>query len=793
MSGSYEMMRHRADNEGDRIAIATRSYVLPGAGASVERQAGSNDDLDFDLRAVLHAMVRRRMWVYLCTATMTAIAALVCLLMTPQYQAESTVEILKQNAGPLPVGSDAAANANSDPLDFSMTLQTQMTVLNSDTLAWQVIRELKLLKPEDLPPGATSATGQGTLATSNFRPDKEASELLKQFRRNLGVSSVAGTRLIRVSYLDSDPKRAAAIVNRLVSDFIEYNFRVRYDATSKATEWLGGQLVELKAQVEQAQNRAVELQRDSGIFGEDEHHNIVLTRLEQLNNELTSAEADRVIKENIYRQARSGNPEVVANLLGSQTSGAGGANSATLLTSLRQQEATIAAQYADAAAKYGPAYPRLIQLKDQLNSVRSLLSAEIAKVTQRALSDYDLSLARETSARNAFTRQKATAAEMNDKATNYLIAKQEADSSRRLYQHLLEEVKEAGVLAGLHSSDLHVVDQAAVPLLPAKPKVPLYIAAGMVSGILLGIICVFVVEVTDRTVRDVGEIEARTFVAVLGVIPQAGKLSGTATQPRLSSRTTSILNAPVHSALRALDDPAVAEAFRSLRTSLLLSRPETLAQVFLVTSGLQQEGKTFTSFHLAVALARKETRVLLIDADMRRGTLSRALNKKSEVGLSHVLLGEASIESACQEVKEIRGLTFMSAGRSDASAAELLESARMTDLLRNCRDRFTHIVIDTPPVLMVTDAVVLAPRVDAVLVVARFAETNREAMARTMRVLQSVHPARIGILLNRMDLRSPEYYCYSGSRGYGEYLRRDFGNDVPIIVPKDPNGAKENA
>src|SRR5262249_31126503 len=146
---------------------------------------------------------------------------------------------------------------------------------------------------------------------NTFKPDKRAAELLKEFKKNLSVAAISGTRLIRVSYLDSNPKRVADVVNQLVSDFVEYNFHVRYDATSKATEWLGGQLVELKAQVEQAQNRAAELQRESGIFGEDEHHNIVLTRLEQLNNELTTAEADRVLKENVYRLARNGDAEAV--------------------------------------------------------------------------------------------------------------------------------------------------------------------------------------------------------------------------------------------------------------------------------------------------------------------------------------------------------------------------------------------------------------------------------------------------------------------------------------------------
>jgi capsular exopolysaccharide synthesis family protein len=793
---NHEIMRQRAEAGQHRFEIARERYVLPASPDRARLVGRASDDLDFDFLAVLHAIIRRRTWIYVCTAATMALAALVCFFMTPQYQAESTLEVLKQNAGPLPVGADGAAAANSDPLDFSMSLQTQMAVLDSDTLAWQVMKELKLLKPEDLPAGQTLSAKPGTEsvpAGSIFRPNMRAAEKLKLFRNSLGVSSVSGTRLIRVSYLDSNPKRAADIVNQLVSDFVEYNFRVRYDATNKATAWLGGQLVELKSQVEEAQNRAAELQRQSGIFGEDEHHNIVLTRLEQLNNELTTAEADRVLKENIYRLARNDDPEAVGYLLGSQSGGGGAASPATLLNGLRQQEATLAAQYADAAAKYGPAYPRLIQLRDQLNSVRGLLAAEITKIAQGAKNDYDLAVARETSARNAFIRQKAMAAEMNDKATNYLIAKQEADSSRRLYQHLLEEVKEAGVLAGLHSSDLHIVDQAAIPLHPAKPKVPLYLASGTVAGIFLGLICVFVVEVTDRTVRDVGEIEANTFAPVLGVIPQSRQLAGNIQTPRLTSPGAA-LNGTRYGIFKGLHDPVIAEAFRSLRTALLLSQPENPAQVMLVTSGLQQEGKTFTSFHLAAALARKGCRVLLIDADLRRGTLSRSLGRASEIGLSQILLGEAAVETACHVVEGIPGLTFMASGPGDAAVTELLESPRMNEVIQSCRENFAHIVIDTPPVLMVTDAVVLAPKVDAVLVIVRFAGTNREAISRTIRVLQGVHPARLGVLVNGMDLRSQEYYCYSGSRGYGEYFRSGSSDRQLVVAPAaQPNGTKESA
>ena len=333
-------------------------------------------DLDVNIHHLLQAIFRRRNWIYLWTLIMLAAAGLVCVFMTPQYKAESKLEILKQDTSGLSLNTGgASSDVSSDPLDFNMTLQTQLAVLKSDVLAWQVMKELKLVDGKDLTFSDAAAASAST-GTANPSADKEAVRALKKFKANLKVNAVSGTRLIAVSYMHPDPEMAAKIVNRLVSDFVEYNFQVRYNATTKATDWLGSQLVELKSQLEQSQQRAVQLQKESGIFGQDEHNNIVLTRLEQLNNQVTSAEADRVMKESVYRLSRTGNPELIAGMLGAQPERnmPEAANPASLLNNLRQQEATLKSEYADASAKYGPAYPRLIQIKEKLNSVRSSLS-----------------------------------------------------------------------------------------------------------------------------------------------------------------------------------------------------------------------------------------------------------------------------------------------------------------------------------------------------------------------------------------------------------------------------------
>lgn len=792
MSRNYELIRKAEDaiHAHREPALSTRSrpsHALPTENGTAPTESR---ELDFDFLRAWQVIVRRRAAIYVCTAAMFAAAGLVCLFMTPQYKAESKLELLKQDTSGLSLSPDGTtSNANSDPLDFNVTMQTQLGVLNSDVIAWQVMKELKLVNSREADHNNNKGSGNSAVSQSiDNSPtllDKESARALKQFKSKLNVKAIPGTRLISVSYMHRDPNMAAKIVNQLVSNFIEYNFQVRYTATAKATDWLRSQLVDLKSQVEKSQQRAAELQRESGILGEDEHHNIVLARLEQLNNEVTTAEAERVNKETVYMLSRSGNPELIAGMLGRQPEGnmPEAANPASLLNQFRQQEATLSAEYADASAKYGQAYPRLIQTKEKLNAVRSSIAEELGKIASRAREEYQLAASREAAARKEFTEQKAIATQMNDKASDYLIAKHEAESGRVLYEHLLEKLKEASVLAGLHSNALHILDPAKVPSLPARPNVPLYLGLGTLSGLFLGVVSAFVLEATDRTVRNVGEIETITYVPILGVVPDATLVRGARLKLLLKAGKSETQNVGTKDSLvLSLRNPVIAEAFRAVRTSLLLSRLDQSSKILMITSGTPQEGKSFVSLNLAASFASNGARVLLVDADLRRGTLSKVLKQRAGPGLSDLLraapesdihpapqtsLEDATLSIPYRQLEDLPRVTFMPAGTFSPYASELLGSQKMNELIESWRTQFDYVLIDTPPAVPVTDAVILSRQVDAVVVVARFAVTNQSSLQRTIRLLRDVQATRLGVLVNGMDIHSPEFYHYSGF--YGGY------------------------
>jgi succinoglycan biosynthesis transport protein ExoP len=764
-------------------ALTTRDYrsiPLP--------PLGLKDDAVLDIVAVVRILWRRQVWVYASLVILVALAGLVCLVMTPRYKAEAQLEILKQDAGVvIPVeGSEANARTQSlDALDFSLTLQTQVAILQSDALALRVIKELNLAETDDFryDPLIKTAEDRRQMALPIERAPSKRAYVLKRWSKSLKVDSVAGTRLIYVDYTHPDPEMAAQIVNRLLADFVEYNFQIRYKATTKAANWLRGQLVDLKSQVEDSQKHAVALQKNTGIFGSDETHNIIIGRLEQLNAQAAEAQANRFAKQAIYRLAQNGDPELIAGLLGgsSQPSNAVSGTPPVLLISLRQLEADLSGQYAEAASKYGSDYPKLVQLKNRLESVRADIKAEVGKVVERAKKEYMAAEAAESAAKKVFEEQKLIGSEMNKRASDFMNAKQEADSNRELYQRLLQRLNEAGVLAGLRSSDINIVDPAAVPDRPSKPNIPLYLALGALAGMTFGVATAFLCDSMDSRLRDPEEIETSTHVPVLGVIPRGESFTRKGRKDLNADRRFP-RNGATPETLRVLlssQNSPVEEAFRAVRTSLLLSRPDNPGKVFMMTSALPHEGKSFSSLNLASVLAQNGGKVLLVDADLRRGTLSRNLKQSSAFGLSQLLFHDSG-ERAYQQIEEIPGLTFLAAGSTPPNPAESLGSKKMATLIERWREEFDFVVIDSAPILAVTDAVVLSPSVDGVIVVVRFAVSTRQSIIRAIRVMSDVQADCFGVLVNAMDIRSADYFYYSGSYGYHGYPYGDSGSPQAI-------------
>ncbi len=737
------------------------------------------DDASADLGGVFRLLFRRRRWIYGSIVFFLALAGAVCLIMTPRYKATAQLEMLKQEQGALDVtaqdgqAQSGAADAE-DALNFSLSLQTAVSVLKSDRLAFRVINELHLEDTDEFAykPLILTDKAKKIMAEPIEQSPIKRAALLKKWSKRLKVQSVAGTRMIEVSFSHPDPDMAARIVNQLVSDYVDYRYEVRYAAAERTTEWLNTKLAAVKAQAQEAADRLTRASQAVGVYGSSStDHNILAERMEQLDTTAQQAQANRAAKEAIYRMAQSGDPELVTGLMsgtqGAQGGSGGSTGGAALLIDLRQQEAELNTQYAEAAAKYGPDNPKLIQLRTKLQAAQDEIKAETNRIAGRARNEYLAAVAGEADANRALGEQKRVATDLQQKIANYDIAKNEADSAQALYQKLLESSKTMPILAGVHTTDLNVVNPAVPPGKPDTPIIPLYLAAGLFLGTLFGVAGAVIRDSVDTGLRNPDEIELITHLPVLGMVPRAQlDKAGKKKLPRNATsraRGYGIVpsDAGQQTSLPSLCDShsRVMESFRSIRSSILLSRQDNPRRIFLITSAQPGEGKSFSALHLAAALAQNGATVLLVDADFRRGSLSRDLKMSFRSGLSTLIAG-SNDGAIYHDVVSVPGLSFLPAGATPSNPAELIGSRKMDQLILEWRERYDFVVIDSPPVLPVTDAVVLSQMVDGVIVVARFAVSKQQAIIRTIRTLLSARAECFGVMVNDMDTLSDEYGNY---------------------------------
>jgi polysaccharide biosynthesis transport protein len=701
-------------------------------------------------------ILRKHQWLILsfmlAVVTITAIGTF---RMQPVYVATSRIEIDRENTNILPFqGTDDYM------VDLENYIETQSKILTSETLALQTIRSGVLSGPTDFAADSSASDALTTGSLANMKPPPE----LGAFLGSLSVKRVANSRLLDISFESNNPLLAAQVVNAHIKNFIEQNFQSRYEATSRASTWLADQLNELKIRVQKSEDARIAYERQNQIWSLDgDKQNVATQRLADLNRQLTDAQSERMRKQSLFEYAKAGDQDSVPQIRDNPA-----------VQDLVRKRTDVYTQYADALNQYGPNFPKVQRLQSQLKEIDAAADREKKAAMTRMESDYREARQREELLAQALEQQKAEVNQMSERMVQYSILKREAEANKALYDGLLTKLKEAGISAGLRSSNIRVVDPAMVPTYPSRPAKSRNIVLSFLVGLVGGIGLALLREYMDNTIKSPDDIETLARLPSLAVVPAFTESNGDRSRVKLLKGVSSNgHDKRIELVAQHLPKSQMSEAFRALRTALLLSQADHPPQVILVTSALPREGKTTSAANLAVTLAQLGDRTLLIDADLRKPGVGRLLNLGSAkyAGLSSYLAGVSSLDLVTIQHPAIPNLSAIPTGPLPPNPADLLSSHNMTDAIAELRTKFKFIVIDSPPIMAATDAVILSVKTDGVLLVVRSGETPKEAFTRTRDLLLSVKCRLLGVVLNAVDSSAPDYYYsyryYPYSQGYG--------------------------
>ena len=737
-------------------------HLSPAASPDLSATAGSSmlDTLpEVHLLDRLAVVFRHLRLIVAVFTAVVAIAMLESYSATPMYRAQARIVIQDER-------SASVANLNaSEPSywqDPEPYFNTQYRILQSRGLARRVVRKLPpapvaapstLSRALSLPRQFLSrwrTTPTVAAASEAPAPDESAAELaaIGEFLGGVEIVPVKGTRLVEIGYSSPDPQYAALAANTLAAEYVQQNLDLKLSNTTNTITWLSEELGKQRAKVEAAERAMAEYREGQNAMSLDDGQNIVVARLNSLNDAVTKAKTARLQKEAAYRQLGS----LKGDSVNADTFPAIAQN--PTIQDIKQQLATLNGEKAKLSQRYGANHPTMETVTRQIDSVSARLRAETAKVLESIANDYRSAVAEERNLAESLEEQKRQAVDLNRKSITYSILQREAESERQVYNALLQQEKELRVVSNSRANNVQLMDEAEVPGGPFTPNHSRDWLMALVLGLALGVAVAYGVEYLDDTVKLPDDVTRRLKLPLLGLVPAVD-----------GDKLPVLTSAVPHD---------FGEAFRSLRTSLVFTNGSPGNRTIAVTSTQPLEGKTTTACNVAVALALGGARVMLIDADLRRPGLHRTMGLPNEIGLSHVLTGQARVREAVQRTSE-NNLFVMTAGHAPPNPSELLSSERMRQLIGNLETGpFDWVIVDTPPVLAVTDAVILAPYMSGLVFVIGAEMTRRAHAERAIQTIQGGKPNIIGAVLNRVDLNRNKYYY---SRYYGYHYKSYYGDN----------------
>ena len=685
--------------------------------------------------------------------------------MNPIYRGTTAIQINKEN--PQIVDFKEIFAINIMDMDY---YQTQYKILESRSLAKRVINNLKLSEhPEFLPKpeplfqkwkshilnlifALFTSSGEASNPNNNLTEGKKETALINQFLGKLKIEPIRNSRLVKIHYDSNYPELSAKVSNRLATTYIEQNLENRFVAIQQAKEWLTGQLEDLKAKVERTEEALQTFGSNHGIISLEEKENVIMHRLTELNETLTRAESERMAKEAIYKQAKDRDFDALPSILENN-----------LIMNLKQADIQLEAQYMKLSETLKPDHPEMAKLRNQMQAIQKRIDGEIGRIITGIRNNYESSMRKEALLREAFEKQKSRVMEMKGKAIQYNILKREADTNKELYKGLLQRMKEAGVSAGIMANNIQVVDQAELPTNPYKPNKRRNLLLAAVVGLFLGVGLAFFFEYLDNTVKTLEEVEQLIRLPSLGMVPEISY--------ERRKRLGRDASYPVELVTFGHPKSMLSEAYRNIRTSILLSFSEKPPKRIVISSPNPLEGKTTTVVNTAIALSQTGAQVIIIDFDMRKPRIHKIFNQENGAGLSNFLSGHGDLESIIKK-SEIPNLYYIPSGPIPPNPSELIGSNLFKNMMETLGERFDHIVLDSPPVLGFADTVILSNAVDGVILVVWGGKTPRETLHRAKEVLYQVNAKILGVVINRIDIQRSDYgfyyykyYYYYGKEG----------------------------
>lgn len=724
-------------------------------------------------------LIRKRRWTVLSAFSFLFVAVLVgSIFEKPVYRAKALIEIDKENPSVV------------DPQDmFQMDevtdayLETQYKVLASDDLAERVIRQLSLDRQAEFLPSAPFWPWKASAAPlpphpphlgSADVPDPLVQEtVLTRFQDRLDIRPIRHSRAVELRFDSQDPELAARAVNAVADNYIQKTLEARWQAAQKASDWLSLQLKDLKAKLEKSQDDMQKYASANGLLyletDKGDTESIVNQSVREIQEELTKAEADRFEKESVFRLVQAGDYGSLPGVFDSK-----------LTQDLTVQLADLQRQHAQLAATFTEGYPKVQEIQNQIAEIQSSLERERRRAAEKISNDYYAALRREKLVRQAFAEKQVEANQMAEKSVQYGILSREVDTNKGLYEGLLEKLKDAGVSAGLTASNIRIVDPGTVPVKPIAPNYPLNLGLATFLGLGLGVSMAFLKERMDQTIRYSEDVFHYLGVPVLGFIPTYSAWGGKKSKEIAHANPEQLLglthsggakDGVAHSDhlrndLRIHQGSAFSEAFRELRTSVILSASGRFANSILVTSAQPGEGKTTVAVNLAFSLAQLGKPVLLVDADMRRPSIQKYF-PQSGSQLSTYLAGQGAWQQmVCPTA--ISRLSVLHCGPIPENPSELLSSDRMRALIQESMATYRFVILDSPPLLNRADSRVLGSMVGATILVVKGGQTPRQVVQFAESQARSVGTNLIGVVLNNRDSSLSDYSYYACARPYEE-------------------------